>query len=260
MLRHNCYFPFLPACGFWLVHSQLPLIDQPGGLRASVHNSNSPTMSGEIRRENLLLLFSVAVYFHSFRACYSVSLWHRDITADRIKLDNDDHAQRTHLKSTELRPEVADPLPHFNDTELGRTGFPLDKRAWTVGASRRPRSSVSNSTDGAQADFTGWRLLLRLTNWTGEQKKKNWINVLFCVVTMKLSHMLQAFRERFWACRLTPVHSSPSWWPWDHWCCVGMMPWPSQPLEKYSPTCYWTEVRPLSCLIKVCWTVWQFGT
>lgn len=129
-------------------------------------------MSGKIRRENPLLLFAVAVYLHSFRACYSVSLWHQDITADRIKLDNDDYVRRTHLKSTELQPEVADPLPHFNVTELGRNGFTFDKRTWTVGVSRRPRFSVSNSTDGEQADFTGWWLLLRLFSSTGEQKKK----------------------------------------------------------------------------------------
>lgn len=184
-------------------------------------------MSGKIRRENPLLLFAVAVYLHSFRACYSVSLWHEDITADRIKLDNDDFVRRTHLKSTELQPEFADPLPYFNVTELGRNGFTFDKRTWTVGVSRRPRFSVSNSTDGEQADFTGWRLLLRLICSTGELKKKKRINVLLFCVTMKISPMFQAFRERFWACHLTPVHSSPSWWPWDHWCCVRMMPWPS---------------------------------
>lgn len=215
-------------------------------------------MSGKIRRENPLLLFAVAVYLHSFRACYCVSLWHQDITADRIKLDNDDYVRRTPFKSTELRPEVADPLPHFNVTEMGRNGFTFDKRTWTVGVSRRPRSSVSNSTDGEQADFTGWRLLSTLISSTREQKKKkkNKCTLVLCYN----ENVSQAFRERFWACHLTPVHSSPSWWPWDHWCCVRMMPWPSQPLEKYSPTCSWTGVRPLSCFIKVCWTVGQLGT
>lgn len=69
--------------------------------------------------------------------------------------------------------------------------------------------------------------------------------VVLCCSSKGYPHMFQAFRERFWACHLTPVHSCPSWWTSDHWCCVRMMPWPSQPLEKYSPTCYWTEVRPL---------------
>lgn len=216
-------------------------------------------MSGKMRRENPLRLFAVAVYLHSFRACYSVSLWHHDVSADIMKPDNDDYVRETHLKSTELRPQLADQLPHFNVTEVGGNGFTLHKRTWTVGVSRRPRSSVSSSADGEQADFPGWRPLLRLFSSTGEQK--NWLIKCGCFLYGKrYPHLFQAFRDRFWACHLTPVHSSPSWWPWDHWCCVRMIPWPSQPLEKYSPTFYWTEARPLSCLIKVCWTVWQLGT
>lgn len=72
-----------------------------------------------------------------------------------MKPDNDDHVRGSHLKSTELRPEFVVPLLHFNVTELGGNGFTLDERTWTVGVSRRPRSSVSNSADGEQAGFTG---------------------------------------------------------------------------------------------------------
>lgn len=69
-----------------------------------------------------------------------------------MKPDNDDFVRGTHLKSTELRPQFAN---HFNVTKVVGNGFTLDKRTWTVGVSRRPRSSVSNSADGEQADFTG---------------------------------------------------------------------------------------------------------
>lgn len=72
-----------------------------------------------------------------------------------MKPDNDDYVRGTHLKSTELGPQFADPLPHFNVTKVGRSGFTLDNRTWTVGVSRRPRSSVSNFADGEQTDFTG---------------------------------------------------------------------------------------------------------
>lgn len=128
-------------------------------------------MSGKMKRENTLLLFAVAVYLYSFRACSAVSLWRQDIRADRMKPENDDHVWGTRLKSTELRTEFADPLLNFNVTKLGGNGFALDKRTWTVGVSRRPRSSV----DGEQAAFTGWWHHLRLIG--SKKKKKLRINV-----------------------------------------------------------------------------------
>lgn len=127
----------------------------------SVNNSNNSTMSGKMRKENPLLIFVVAVYLHFFRTCDSVSLWRQDISADRMKPDNDGYVRESHLKSAELRPPFADPFPHFNVSNPGGNGFKLDKRTWTVGVSRRPRSSVSDPADGEQTDFTGWRLILR---------------------------------------------------------------------------------------------------
>lgn len=106
-------------------------------------------MSGKMGRDNSLLLFAVVAYLHAFRACDSVSLLHQDRSEERIAPDN------PHLKSTEVRPQSADPLPYFRAAELGGDGFTLDNRTWTVGVSRRPRSSVSKSADGEQTDFTG---------------------------------------------------------------------------------------------------------
>ncbi|XP_056892799.1 uncharacterized protein LOC130527965 isoform X3 [Takifugu flavidus] len=89
-------------------------------------------MSGKMRRENSPLIFAVVVYLQLFRTSDSVSLWHRDGSADRITADNQ------HLD------------PDGN-------AWTVDNRTWTAGLSRRPRASAPNSADGEQADFTGFQ-------------------------------------------------------------------------------------------------------
>lgn len=63
----------------------------------------------------------------------------------------DDDVLGQHPKSTELRPEPADSPPRLSVTKMGGNAFTLDNQTWTVGVSRRPRSSASHS----DADFTG---------------------------------------------------------------------------------------------------------
>lgn len=133
-------------------------------------------MSRKQRRENILFLFVLTVYFYSFRVCHSVSLGQREDGLERIKQDDgvqlgtwrlvEQIIQDTNLnKPTELRPESAafsrEPLPYFSDPILGETDFALDSLPWTRGDGRRPRSSASDSPNGYQADFPGETYLKR---------------------------------------------------------------------------------------------------